>query len=51
MSLLDAVYTGYHCVAEIYGENAPDVLSRLEAVGVDTSILPQNLRIVIPAES
>eukprot|EP01080_Neovahlkampfia_damariscottae_P004269 gene4269-7605_t len=28
MSLLDAVYTGYHVVAEIYGENANDVLSR-----------------------
>lgn len=50
MSLMDAVYTGYHCVAEIYGESAHDVLSRLEAVGVDTSILPQNLRIVVPAE-
>ena len=30
MSLLDAVYTGYHVVAEIYGENANDVLSRFD---------------------
>lgn len=50
MSLLDAVYTGYHCIAEIYGETSFDVLSRLEAVGVDTSILPKNMRIVVPGE-
>ncbi|KAF0976915.1 hypothetical protein FDP41_004210 [Naegleria fowleri] len=49
MSLMDAAYTGYHCVAEIYGESAHDVLSRLEAIGVDVSMLPQNLRIVVPA--
>jgi len=48
MQMLDAVYTGYHVIAEIFGENALDVLSRLEAVGVDTSLLPQNLRIVVP---
>lgn len=30
MALMDATYTGYHCVAEIYGESAQDVLSRLE---------------------
>jgi len=51
MSLMDAAYTGYHCVAEIYGESAHDVLSRLEAIGVDVSMLPQNLRIVVPAAS
>ena len=34
----------------MYGENANDVLSRLEAVGVDISMLPQNLRIIVPAE-
>jgi hypothetical protein len=50
VSLLEAVYTGYHCICEINGETASDVLSRLEAVGVDTSILPKNMRIVIPAE-
>ncbi|KAL0490466.1 protein transport protein HofB [Acrasis kona] len=49
MALMDAAYTGYHCVAEIYGESAHDVLSRLEAIGIDISILPQNLRIVVPA--
>jgi hypothetical protein len=48
MALMDAAYTGYHCVAEIYGESAHDVLSRLEAIGVDVSTLPQNLRIVVP---
>ncbi len=48
MALMDATYTGYHCVAEIYAENANDALSRLEAIGVDTSMLPQNLRIVVP---
>ncbi|EFC46998.1 predicted protein [Naegleria gruberi] len=51
MSLMDAAYTGYHCVAEIYGESAHDVLSRLEAIGVDVSMLPQNLRIVVPANT
>jgi Tfp pilus assembly ATPase PilU len=59
MQLMEAVYTGYHCVAEIFGENANDVLSRLgkfitkfylEAVGIDLSILPKNMRIVVPAE-
>lgn len=49
MALMDAAYTGYHCVAEIYGESAHDVLSRLEAIGVDVTVLPQNLRIVVPA--
>jgi hypothetical protein len=49
MALMDAAYTGYHCVAEIFGESAHDVLSRLEAIGIDISILPQNLRIVVPA--
>jgi hypothetical protein len=49
MALMDAAYTGYHCVAEIYGESAHDVLSRLEAIGVDVTTLPQNLRIVVPA--
>jgi hypothetical protein len=48
MQLMEGVYTGYHCVAEIFGENANDVLSRLEAVGVDMDILPKNLRIVVP---
>ncbi len=51
MALMDAAYTGYHCVAEIYGESAHDVLSRLEAIGVDVSTLPQSLRIVVPAVS
>lgn len=51
MALMDAAYTGYHCVAEIYGESAHDVLSRLEAIGVDVSTLPQNLRIVVPRTS
>ncbi|KAL9653003.1 hypothetical protein ABK040_015518 [Willaertia magna] len=49
MSLMDAAYTGYHCVAEIFGESAHDVLSRLEAIGVDVTMLPQNLRIIVPA--
>lgn len=49
-AMMDAVYTGYHVVCEIYGESAHDVLARLEAVGVDTSMLPANLRIVVPAE-
>jgi Flp pilus assembly CpaF family ATPase len=49
--LLDAVYTGYHVVAEMYGESAHDALARLEAIGVDTSTLPANLRIAVPASS
>jgi hypothetical protein len=49
--LMEAAYTGYQTVAEVVGETPEDVIARLEAIGVDTTMLPQNLRIIVPEEA
>lgn len=47
--LMEAAYTGYHTIAEIVGESSDDVIARLETIGVDASMLPKSLRIVVPS--
>ncbi|KAF0852954.1 Type II secretion system (T2SS)-related protein GspEL1 [Andalucia godoyi] len=46
--LMEAAYTGYHTVAEVFGESPQDVLARLETIGVDATMLPKSLRVIVP---
>jgi hypothetical protein len=46
--MMEAVYTGYQTICEMHGEGPEDVLARLEAMGVDISMLPSSLRIIVP---